>query len=306
MRRRILAALTTACLAAMVAAEEVKVTTYKFEPGMKATARSWPRRLLDPIRESDLTNPTAVYFGVVLSNAKKTFPIRYAGRKVTGKDGKKRFVGTLGWPKPQCNWYPDGFFRLTWNGFSASAYPFRLTEAKSGEPGVARFTADLPAGKLIYSFSLQPDDDKLLFTVKIEPKEGVKTRSVKFQFNNYPSAFGKKTLRRRALLTAKRGMAPDPDGGSVAASLTKDEPWVLVMDKYYDVANKRGAGPSALAFDPTKVDVTVRCGGYRCCVNGVFKRGVEKAPFVLWDFAGVFNADAVAYMKSLEVKTEGE
>ena len=306
MKRWIPTALAVAYIAATVAAEEVKVTTYKHEPGMKASARSWPSQLLDPIRKSDLTNPTAAYFGVVLSNAKKTFPIRYAGREVAGKDGKKRFVGTLGWPKPQCNWYHDGFFQLRWNGAPAGAYPFRLIEAISGEPGTARFAAELPSGKLIYAFSLQPDDDKLLFTVKLEPKKGLKTRKVEFQFNNYPSAFGKKKLRRRALLTAKREMAPDIGGGSTIAKLTKDEPWVLTMDKYYDVAKKRGAGPSALAFDPTKLNATARCGGYRCCVVGAFKKGVLEAPFVLWDFAGVPNADAVRYMRSLEIRTEGK
>lgn len=299
--RMLLTILVVALTCSFALADGASVTVYKAVPGQKAAPKDWPVHLFERVRKDDLTNPTAVNIGVVLKNEKKTISLRYSGRQVTRKDGTKEWIGTFGWPSPNSNWYHDGFVYATVDGVKAQSHPFKLESTGSKDAAMARFSAEMPKGKLIHEFLLFPDDDKLLFNVKFEPAEGKTVKSIKLQFNNYPSDFGKPDKRSRRVTTAKREMTPAKDGGSTNAKLTPQEPWALYFDTFYDIAEKRGKGPSAIAFDTTKTDMAVSCGGYRCTARAALKPGVMDAPFVLWDFSGITNADALAYMKALEI-----
>ena len=287
-----------------VPAEEVIVKTYRIAPGEKPTSEAWPAKLLTKVRKTDLDNPTATNVAVVFTNRRKTIAIRYAGREATDKEGARRYCGSFGWVPPNCNWYHDGFFRLTLNEDQSVNYRFRLMETRSGAKGQARFGADLPDARVVVTFSLLPGDDKLRLDLKLQPNAGKGIESASVFFGCYPSDFAPHSpqTRRRATLTAKRELLnPGPKGSPSGAALTVEEPWVLFYDRHYDVAHGRGAGPCALAYDVSRCTATARCGSYQCSVDAKLRPGVGEISFVLWDLSGVGNADAIEYMRSLRI-----
>ena len=285
-------------------AEEVAVKTYRIAPGENPTSETWPAKLLTKVRKTDLDNPTATNVAVVFTNCRKTIAIRYAGREATDKEGARRYCGNFGWVPPTCNWYHDGFFRLTLNEDQSVNYRFRLMETRSGAEGRAQFGADLPDARVVVAFSLLPGDDKLRLDLELQPHVGKVIESASVFFGCYPSDFAPHSpqTRRRATLTAKRELLnPGPKGSPSGAALTAEEPWVLFYDRHYDVARGRGAGPCALAYDVSRCTATARCGSYQCSVAAKLRPGVRRISFVLWDLSGVGNADAIEYLRSLKI-----
>jgi len=288
----------------MALAEEVAVKTYRIAPGEKPTSEAWPARLLTKVRKTDLDNPTATNVAVVFTNRCKTIAIRYAGREAEDQEGVRRFCGNFGWVPPNCNWYHDGFFRVTLNEDQGLRYRFRLLETESGAEGRARFVAEMPDARVVVAFSLLPGDDKLRLDLELQPNVGKEIESASVFFGCYPSDFAvhHPQTRRRAMLTSKRKLLnPGPKGAPSGATLTAEEPWVLFYDRHYDVAYGRGHGPCALAYDVSRCTATARCGSYHCVVGANLRPGVRRISFVLWDLSGVGNADAIEYMKSLEI-----
>ena len=306
-----MAGLAASCVAVFLVAAvscggEVSVKTYRIGPGDKVDAATWPSALLMGVRKTDIDNPSATNIAVAFTNSRAKVAIKFAGREVTDKRGQKRYSGGFGWVPPRCNWYHDGFFWLDINGALSTVARFQLLEARGGDKGLARFVGELPDARVVADFVLLPDDNKLLLDLKVEPMEGKRLRRVTAYFSCYPSDFAVHApgTRKRAVQTARRELRPTPGGGGRNANLTKDEPWVLFLDEHYDVASKRGSGPCALAFDASRVDLRVGCGSYRCLTTARWKPGVKRASFVLWDLSGMTNADAAAYMSSLQVTPE--
>jgi len=284
-------------------AEEVTVKTYRVAYGDEVNSQTWPWRLLTKLRDSDLRNPTAINTAIVFRNSLRTIAIKYSGRESRAKNGAKEFVGTFGWVPPNCNWYHDGFFFLTLNGKKSLNYRFRLLETRAGERGSAKFVGDLPDARATVEFSLLPSDDKLLLHLRLQPRGGRVVKSATVFFGCYPADFAvhRPKTRRRAMLTSTREMRPDRGDGSARSDLTEREPWVLFYDRYYDVAEGRGSGPCALAYDVSRTSVNAACGSYRCTATATLKPGVTETSFVLWDLSGMTNADAVDYLSSLAI-----
>jgi len=299
--------LAAACVAllslAVARADEVSVKTYRVAAGDKVTPQTWPWRLLTKIPDEWLNSPVAAHTAVVFTNSLKTIAVKYREEQIVGKDGVKQFAGHFGWTPPTCNWYHDGFFRVKFNGEEARRRRFELQQVESGARGLARFAADMRDGRIVVTFALLPRDDKLLLHLELQPAAGKKVESASVEFGCYPSDFAvhRPETRRRALLTARRELAPEDKGGSTVADLTDEEPWILFYDRHYDVAQGRGAGPCALACDLARTNVRVACGAYRCLTTAVFRPGVTETSFLLWDLSGVSNADAFEYMRGLRI-----
>jgi len=296
-------ALALTLLTALTGYAAVTVKTYHVAGGEEVTSETWPPQLLQRIRKTDRKNPTSVNTAVVFTNRRKTIAIKYSGRETTNKKGEKQWTGQFGWVPPNANWYHDGFFRFTLNKSASLHHRFQLVETRSGDTGLARWVADMPDATATLEFSLRANDDKLLFHIRFEPKEQKAVSSAVVTLQCYPSDFAvqKPETRSRAALTSKRRLTPGPKGGSSRAEVSEEESWALFLDEYYDVAEGRGAGPCAVAWDVSRCDVTLRCGGYVCYALAGLKSGVTETSFVLWDFSGVTNADAITVMKALEV-----
>jgi hypothetical protein len=294
-------------LAAILAcslADQVSVTTYRIQPGDQISSQTWPANLLQRIRKTDVDNPTAVNIAVVFRNSRKTIAIKYAGREQQDKDGKKAFVGSFGWVPPVTNWYHDGFFNVTWEGRKSIHYRFRYLGTESGGRGAARFTAEMPAGRLFVDFALLPNDDKLLMHLTFEPLQDAPMKASVF-LACYPASYAlnEPEKRRRVVLTSKQEfLNPGPKDSKSVGSLSDAEPWLLFYDRHFDIAAGRGSGPCALAYDSSRVKVFARCGNYQAHAIATLVPGVRETSFVLWDFAGITNADAVQYMKNLEIE----
>jgi hypothetical protein len=121
----------------------------------------------------------------------------------------------------------------------------------------------------------------------------------------YPADYAQQEpeKRRRVVLTAKQEfLNPGAKGSNSVGKLSDAEPWLLFYDRYFDVGAGRGTGPCAFAYDVSRTKVVVRCGNYQASATATLLPGVREASFVLWDFAGITNADAIQYMKNLEIE----
>ena len=160
---------------------------------------------------------------------------------------------------------------------------------------------DMPDGLVEALLELRSGDDKLLLTVKFPE---AKARAV--QLLCYPSSFAGgyhqgKQIRKRHSFTATRDITLGEKHG-VDATLTERDPWVLFADDHFDVAHNRGAGPCAALYFPHEVSrATAATGNYACYFTLVPKPDVAALHIVLWDFTGVTNADALEYMRSIEL-----
>lgn len=297
--------LSAALLPVSLIAETVGVKVYHLAPGDAVTATTWPTSLLQEPRIAESPGLVSVNTAVVLQNTRKTIAVQYCGREKLGKDGTREFIAHFGWVPPSANWYHDGFFSLQINGAHSYHYPFRLVEHAGDAPGTARFTGRMPTAQVHVTFSLRPGDDKLLLDLALEPLPGQGMASVQAIFSCYPSdfAFYEPATRRRAVLTSRRELLnPGPEGSASAADLTAAEPWLLFLDRFYDVAHGRGNGPCALAYDVSRCTVQAACGNYRCLSTATLRPGVTATSFVLWDLSGTRNADAAAYLQSLSIR----
>ena len=267
----------------MRTATMVTVVTLAFIPSVHADVVVSQEQLRD--RRGRLTDWTAVR----MDSGRKVLGVRCNGKQVGLGPGSE-------------NWYGNGFLLTAVGGVKSSAHPATMSVVERGpEKGVVKVAWDMPGGLVAALLELRSGDDKLLLTVKLPE---AKRRSV--QLLCYPSSFAGgyrqgRTIRRRHSFTATRDSTLG-EKHDLNTTLTEDEPWVLFADDHFDVAHSRGVGPCAALYFPHEVsNATAATGNYACYLTLVPKPDVAALHIVLWDFTGVTNADALEYMRAIEL-----
>jgi hypothetical protein len=149
---------------------------------------------------------------------------------------------------------------------------------------------------------LHDRDDKLLLTVTLPSGAG---RLVRLQC--YPSSMAGgyrpgRALRHRHSVTAVREIVLGDDDHARTTELTAGEPWALFMDDHFDAAEQRGRGPCAALYLPHEVsEAVLLTGNYACRLDLRPLPETRTLHLALWEFPGLPNAEAVHYMRGIEL-----
>ena len=219
------------------------------------------------------------------------------------------WVAQLGLCAPsKANWYSNGFLDVVVNGKPARGFPASIVRADGGERGTFSFAWEHPDARVTAEFALLPDDDKLLLRTTLEPRGEIPHYEIRLLC--YPGSIRggfepDKMKRKREACTATRVLERperEDNSGHVSAALTPDEPWVLLYDRHFDIAQCRGEGPCAVCYDPGEVEkATVSVENYSCRAVFRYPGRLLVSHLVLWDLNGLSNRAARRYMESLEV-----
>ena len=215
-----------------------------------------------------------------------------------------RWASSVGMGRPsKANWYQNAFYCVVVDGVPSYECSAELGEATGGERGRVTATWKHPKARIVTSFALLDGDDKLLVETKLEPQAEIGTYQVKLTC--YPSSMagghapGLATRDREAVTPTRlleRTATPD-NTGQVTAELTKEEPWILFYDNYYDVAHNRGEGPCAAAYSARQTKkATASVQNYPCQLTLTYPSAVTTSHLVVWDLNGMTNAAAKEYM----------
>ena len=222
---------------------------------------------------------------VSLSSAVATYTLRYEiveKEDTPDRVGFSKWAPTLGYtplgiasPSAAC-WYNQGFFVWTLDDRNIQDYraPFRVLRS-SAPDAMVEYTWDTPKAVVSARFALAPGSDKLLFFGRYEPKEPVKTCTLRLMA--YPATFAKPHVR--TMTTAVRTLA-----GGTARLDPGQERWLLLED----MAEGRTADGSAglllgdvSAFSQVEVS---GIGGYATYVDIQLAPGRRDFALALYEF----------------------
>jgi hypothetical protein len=244
---------------------------------------------------------------VTLSNERMSFQLWCPG---TRDPNKQAWTTGLGMPGPsKANWYANGFLDVVIDKVGLAKCPAAIDNVSGGEQGTLDMHWIHPEGTVRVRLTLLAGDDKLLVTVALETPGD--SPAYRVELRCYPGSIQggfapDKLLRDRHAETAGRILErpeQQDNSGHLKAELTRDEPWILFYDKYFDPAEGRGEGPCALCYHPAEVSAaTVSVENYACWARLDYPAGTDMSHLVLWDFCGVGNSDARRYMHALNVE----
>lgn len=216
---------------------------------------------------------------------------------------------SIGMVKPsKANWNGSQFYDVIISGKKSSNFKTTIEEVKGGEKGEVKITWHHPDAIVTTDFILLDGDDKLLIETKVQPKTDIKMYQICLLC--YPSSYGGDyqsgfKIRDREAMTGKRIIKRpelEDNTGYINVTIEKDEPWVLLYDKYFDVYYNRGEGPCAFAYSPEEVEkTTLSIQNYACWIYLDYS-ATTISHLALWDFKGMSNQTAEKYMKDLEIK----
>ncbi len=152
------------------------------------------------------------------------------------------------------NWYNQGFFRWTFDGFNINDYKAEVRIVREfGRDAMVEYVWDTPKVKATARFAVTSRSDKLLFFGRYEPKETI--RQVKLCLMAYPATFEKPWNRRvtSKVRTLKKG--------AIRIDLSRER-WLLFEDVRL---GRKGAGSAGLLLGDASAyaRVTVSAiGGY--------------------------------------------
>jgi len=244
---------------------------------------------------------------VTLSTGKTEFLLWCTGKV---DPATSKWISSIGMGRPsRANWYQNSFYSVQIDGKDSHRFPAELGEVEGGEKGHATVIWRHPGARITATFTLLDGDDKLLVETKLEPRASFKTYNVKLLC--YPSSMARGyapglATRDREGLTATRSIVRSnaaKNKGYVNVTLTKDEPWILFFDNYYDRARNRGEGPCAAAYSANEaVKAAVSVQNYSCFLTLTYPSSVTTSHVILWDFRDMANAAAKDYLRDLIVE----
>ncbi len=292
MRTAMFLAAAAVCL--QLTASEVQTGSLSLKGGDEASRKAYFAQKIRVWGSNGfLKDPSERYDLYSLRNAGTEYVLALSGKT----DAAGRFCARIGMIRPsEANWAASDFFSFELD--EIPVFPCFLDRVQDRENGFRFLFSDGTARHTSLDVFLDPSDRKLY--LEFAPGTNVRTYSVKFIA--YPGSYGggwKKglALRRRQAETPVRKLDPDPS----MIRLRPDEPWVLLRDLYFDPALNREGGPCAILTNPaacSRAEVCIR--NYECFLRYSFS-GNKKSFFILWDFTGWSNADALKQMKSLEL-----
>ncbi|MBN2309285.1 MAG: beta-galactosidase [Candidatus Hydrogenedentes bacterium] len=218
---------------------------------------------LRPADVSQLPAGRRVVQDVVLATGTASYELRYdiiERKEAPGRVDFQMWAPTIGYTPlgiagpSSANWYNQGFFIWTFDGFNIQDYQaeFRVIR-EAGPDAMVEYVWDTPKVRAVARFAMTARSDKLLFFGRYEPKEPI--GEVKLRLMAYPATFDKPW--QRALTTATRTLTEGTAQLDLAA-----ERWLLLEDT---LPGRTGAGSAGLLLGDAaafRSATVIGIGGY--------------------------------------------
>ncbi len=215
--------------------------------------------------------------------------------------GDQRFSleGALGMPIPSSsNWYHGGFLFITLNGKEVGGFP--LSDARvleTGARGAFQMVWEHPDATVGLRLLMPAGANHVLADLKWKPRGGAEIKSVGIRAICYPSYFTSWNKRKgdRHCQTPRI----DKREPEILALEPEKDAYLYYYDTIFDVAKGEGEGPCAMMFAPAGIQGgRVAIGDYAVTTELTVKPEANEVRLAFWDFHGVKNADAEAYLKA--------
>jgi len=236
--------------------------------------------------------------GLSLDNGLIRYSFAYSGC-VHPSHGEKRpsSEGNFGMPSPtRANFYAGGFFGVIINGEDAVTYRVvDMQVLEEGERGSVQAIFAHPDAEVGVRLMLLPGSNHVLALVHWVPREGADIESVQVKLITYPSFFT--TFHNRQGERHCRTPRTDQQEVSTLEIVPGEDAYLYYHDAIFDVARGEGDGPCATVLGPEDViGGQVAINAYPVTSFIGFDPAAGEARLALYDFAGLTNAQAQAYL----------
>lgn len=259
----------------------------------------------NPSRDPRQPNVTLRDKMISLNTGVITYGIRAVSAFTEGKKTVVPVEGYLGMPQPKHeNWYGGGFMAIALNGNNVGGAPLKaMRVVESGERGALDVIWDAPEAAVRVRFLALPARDELFCEIGLEPKQELKTVSIRLAA--YPSFFTS-WHKQKGHRVVESLASKAEEGDKLIADPQKD--WALIYyDTVFDFAAGRGVGPCAMLYLPEQIkECKVNVGDYCVPTELMAQPGVQNIRMIFWDFNGKSNKDAIAYFKSKAASCQEE
>ncbi len=258
------------------------------DSGVSTHPASWECTPGHPIEKRDFS----------LDNGLIHYSFAYSGC-VHPSHGEKRpsSEGNFGMPTPtRANFYAGGFLGVIINGEDAITYRVEdMQVLEEGERGSVQAIFAHPDAEVGLRLMLLPHSNHVLALVRWAPREGAAIESVRVKLITYPSFFT--TFHNRQGERHCRTPRADQQEVSTLEIVPGEDAYLYYYDAIFDVARGEGDGPCATVLGPEGViGGQVAINAYPVTSFIDFDPAAGEARLALYDFAGLTNAEAQAYL----------
>lgn len=185
------------------------------------------------------------------------------------------------------NWYDAGFMDVLVDGQSLETVTphFAVVPGEHGEDLLG--TWDTPAGRLAVRFSLF--EDGLRIAGRLDAAREV---PITVQLFTIPAAGHWEDMNK--YIVTEDGEFPH----GTPVHLDPGQDWLFFADRTYDVPREHAEGPCAVLFGRPLPMIHSDNGFYVVQVDASYPPGTRDFAFVVWDFHGYKNAEALAAFRS--------
>jgi len=278
------------CIAGPASGAEVPEAVRVFDGGAQMSAASWECTSGHQVRKQRIT----------LDSGLRKYTFLVSGCQDPSHEGKHPCSeGNFGMPDPiSGNWYWGGFFRVLVNDVDATVCDLKdLRVTEPGPRGAFQTVWAHPDAEVGLRLLLLPGGNHVLANLVWKPTAGATIDSVRVQLTCYPSFFT--AARNRA--GERHCMTPriDQTEPTTLELQPESDTWLYYYDAVFDVAKGEGDGPCAALVGPEGVQGgRVEIGGYAVQTHLDLKPEAGDARLAFYDFSGLTNAAAEAYLRA--------
>jgi len=236
---------------------------------------------------------------ITLESGAARYTFRYSGCiDPSHGDLRPSAEGNFGMPDPTpANWYWGGFLQVLVNGTDAVQYrvtDMRVTEA--GARGALQVIWAHPDADVRLRLMLLPGSNHVLALLTWTPRAGATIKTLAVRLRCYPSFFT--AARHRQGERHCQTPRTDEREPNVLELQPAQDIYLCYYDAVFDVARGEGDGPCAVVVAPDAVaGGRVQIGDYAVMTDLDLKPEAGQTRFALYDFTGLKNAEAEAYLK---------
>lgn len=270
----------------VAAAQEASVSVR--DTGVSTHPARWECTPGHPVEKRDFT----------LDNGRIRYSFAYSGC-VHPSHGEKRpsSEGNFGMPSPtRANFYAGGFLGVIINGEDAITYRVKdMQVLEEGPRGVIQAIFAHPDADVGVRLMLLPGSNHVLCLISWRSREGATIESVEVKLTTYPSFFT--SFHHRQGERHCRTPRTDQQEVSTLEIVPGEDAYLYYYDAIFDVANGEGDGPCATVLGPTGViGGRVSIASYPVHSYIDYDPAAGEARLAFYDFAGLTNAEAQAYL----------
>lgn len=215
--------------------------------------------------------------------------------------------GNFGMPEPTpANWYWGGFMRILVNGTDAALYAIEdLQVLETGPRGTFQVLWAHPDAEVGLRLMLPAGSNHILGHLRWRPRPGANVETVVVELRCYPSFFTAARNRQGERHCATPRV--DRKEGEPLEIVPEQDTYLYYYDAVFDVAKGEGGGPCAAMVVPGPLTGgAVYITDYPVITRLDLAPQAGEARLGLYDFTGLSNAEAEAYLKQNGARDLGE